>query len=62
MAYTITILLVNVHLPKDRVTQQHQNYGFCEFMTEDDADYAIKIMNMVKLFGKPIRVNKVNTN
>ncbi|KAI9597176.1 hypothetical protein BDF19DRAFT_383624 [Syncephalis fuscata] len=50
--------VVNVHLPKDRVTQQHQNYGFCEFMTEEDADYAIKIMNMVKLFGKPIRVNK----
>ncbi|RKP25147.1 hypothetical protein SYNPS1DRAFT_22845 [Syncephalis pseudoplumigaleata] len=50
--------VVNVHLPKDRVTQQHQNYGFCEFMTEEDADYAIKIMNMVKLYGKPIRVNK----
>ncbi|KAI8056115.1 hypothetical protein BDF22DRAFT_673868 [Syncephalis plumigaleata] len=54
--------VVNVHLPKDRVTQQHQNYGFCEFMTEDDADYAIKIMNMVKLYGKPIRVNKVATD
>ncbi|RKP07739.1 hypothetical protein THASP1DRAFT_16630 [Thamnocephalis sphaerospora] len=50
--------VVNVHLPKDRVTQQHQNYGFCEFQSEEDADYAVKIMNMVKLFGKPIRVNK----
>ena len=28
-------------------------------MGEDDADYAIKIMNMIKLYGKPIRVNKV---
>jgi hypothetical protein len=51
--------IVNVHLPKDRVTMQHQGYGFCEFATEEDADYAIKIMNMIKLFGKPIRVNKV---
>lgn len=38
---------------------QHQNYGFVEFMGEDDADYAIKIMNMIKVYGKPIRVNKV---
>lgn len=46
-------------MPKDRVTQSHQGYGFIEFMSEEDADYAIKIMNMIKLFGKPIRVNKV---
>ncbi|CAH1763838.1 14136_t:CDS:2, partial [Entrophospora sp. SA101] len=50
--------VVNVHLPKDRVTQTHQGYGFCEYMSEDDADYAIKIMNQIKLYGKPIRVNK----
>ena len=52
-------VLVNVHMPKDRITQAHQGYGFIEFMGEDDADYAIKIMNMIKLYGKPIRVNKV---
>jgi len=50
---------VNVHMPKDRVTQMHQGYGFVEFMGEEDADYSIKIMNMIKLYGKPIRVNKV---
>ncbi|ORZ34945.1 hypothetical protein BCR44DRAFT_1138276 [Catenaria anguillulae PL171] len=54
--------VVNIHLPKDRVTMQHQGYGFCEFATEDDADYAIKIMNMIKLFGKPIRVNKASSD
>lgn len=52
---------VNVHMPKDRVTQSHQGYGFVEFMGEEDADYAIKIMNMIKLYGKPIRVNKVKS-
>ena len=46
-------------MPKDRITQAHQGYGFVEFIGEEDADYAIKIMNMIKLFGKPIRVNKV---
>jgi splicing factor 3B subunit 4 len=45
--------VVNVHMPKDRVTMQHQGYGFVEFLSEDDADYSIKIMNMIKLFGKP---------
>ena len=52
--------LVNVHQPKDRVTINHQGYGFVEFLSEEDADYAIKIMNMIKLYGKPIRVNKVH--
>lgn len=46
-------------MPKDRITQSHQGYGFVEFLGEDDANYAIRIMNMIKLFGKPIRVNKV---
>ena len=49
-------------MPKDRVTQSHQGYGFVEFMGEEDADYAIKIMNMIKLYGKPVRVNKVKTH
>ena len=30
-------------------------------MGEDDRDYAIRIMNMIKMYGKPIRVNKVRT-
>ncbi|XP_043474441.1 splicing factor 3B subunit 4 [Leptopilina heterotoma] len=54
--------VVNVHMPKDRVTQMHQGYGFVEFMGEEDADYAIKIMNMIKLYGKPIRVNKASAH
>lgn len=52
--------LVNVHMPKDRITQLHQGYGFIEFLGEEDADYAIKVMNMIKVYGKPIRVNKVD--
>lgn len=48
-----------MHLPKDRISQAHQGFGFCEFMTEEDADYACQIMNQIKMWGKPIRVNKV---
>ncbi|KAF9966964.1 Mitochondrial Translation Optimization [Mortierella alpina] len=54
--------IVNVHLPKDRVTQMHQNYGFCEYVSEDDADYSCKILNQVKLFGKPLRINKATSD
>jgi splicing factor 3B subunit 4 len=49
---------VSVHLPKDRVTGLNQSFGFVEFMTEEDADYAIRVLNMVKLHGKVLRVNK----
>jgi splicing factor 3B subunit 4 len=54
--------IVNVHLPKDRVSQSHQGYGFVEFISEEDADYAAKIMNQIRLFGKPIRVNKASAD
>lgn len=50
--------VANVHMPRDRVTNTHQGYAFVEFKTEDDCDYAVKVMNMIKLFGKPIRCNK----
>ncbi|KAF8344013.1 uncharacterized protein EI90DRAFT_2963928 [Cantharellus anzutake] len=54
--------VVNVHLPKDRISMAHQGYGFCEFLTEADAEYACKIMNQIKLWGKPIRVNKASSD
>lgn len=60
--------VVNVHLPKDRVTQAHQGFGFVEFVSSEDATYGAKIMNMVKLYGldfltlgKPIRCNKATS-
>lgn len=54
--------IVNVHLPKDRVTQTHQGFGFVEFISEEDAEYAARIMNQVRLYGKPIRVNKASAD
>ena len=39
--------VVNVHIPKDKLTLQHMGFGFVEFRAEVDAEYAIKIMNMI---------------
>jgi len=52
--------VVNVHIPKDKLSGTHSGYGFVEFHSEEDADYGIKIMNMIKLYGKAIRVNKAS--
>jgi len=52
--------VVNVHIPKDKLSGVHSGYGFVEFHAEEDADYALKVMNMLKLFGKPIKVNKAS--
>ncbi|CAO1621682.1 unnamed protein product [Sympodiomycopsis kandeliae] len=54
--------VINVHLPKDRITSTHQSFGFVEFQTESDAEYACKIMNGIKLFGKPVRVTKASSD
>lgn len=50
--------VANVHLPRDKITNTHQGYGFVEFKNEEDADYCLKVMNMIRIFGKPIRCNK----
>lgn len=52
--------VVNVHMPKDKVTGKYIGYGFVEYRSEDDAEYAIKVLNMVKLYNKPIKVNKAS--
>ncbi|KAH0926604.1 hypothetical protein HID58_018860 [Brassica napus] len=33
------ILSINVYVPKDRMTNLHQGYGFIEFLSEEDACY-----------------------
>jgi splicing factor 3B subunit 4 len=50
--------VAHVHIPRDRISQQHQGYGFVELRSEEDADYAAKIMNMIKLYGKPLKIKK----
>ena len=37
--FDCTVTAVNVYLPKDRVTNMHQQYGFVEYKGEEDADY-----------------------
>lgn len=52
----------NVHMPRDKVTGSHQNYGFVEFRTEECAEYAVKVLNMIQLYGKVIRVKKASND
>ena len=52
--------VVYVHIPKDKVTNQHSGFGFVEFQSEVDAEYAAKVMAGIKLYGKPIRINRAN--
>ncbi len=54
--------VVNVFIPRDKVTATHMGYGFVEFSSEEDAEYAQRVMNMLKLFGKNIKVNKSSTD
>jgi len=52
--------VASVYVPKDRVTSSHQGYAFVEMKRDEDCDYAVKILNMIKVHGKPIRVNKAS--
>lgn len=50
--------IASVNMPRDKITGDHAGYAFVEFSSEQDADYAMKIMNMVRIFGKAIKINK----
>ena len=39
------VAAVNVYLPKDRVTNMHQQYGFVEYRGEEDADYVSMLLD-----------------
>lgn len=53
--------VVSVFMPRDKITGEHSGFGFVEFRTEMDAEYAVKIMDFIKLYNKPIKVNKSST-
>ena len=45
-----------VYMPRDKVTSVASGFGFVGFETVRDAEYALKIMNMIKLYGSTITV------
>lgn len=50
----------SVYIPRDKLTKDHSGYGFVEFQYERDTDYAQKILTGVRLYGRPIRINKTS--
>lgn len=52
--------VVHVHIPRDRITQIHNGYAFIQFNEEYDAQYAVNVMNGIKLFGKPLKIRLSN--
>eukprot|EP00127_Corallochytrium_limacisporum_P005929 Clim_evm6s215 gene=Clim_evmTU6s215 len=45
-----------VYIPVDKNTDAPAGYGFVEMESMLDAQYAIRVLNMVKLYGKPLTV------
>lgn len=48
--------LVNVHIPRDNDAKKHRGYGFAEYKTESNAQYAVKLFSgLVCLHNRPLR-------
>ena len=50
--------VISVHIPKDKITGAASPFAFVEFATPADADYAIRVFASVRLYGRPIRINR----
>jgi splicing factor 3B subunit 4 len=52
----------SVYMPKDKLTAQHNGYGFVEFLDAQAAEYAQHVLNNTSLFGRSMRVSKSSVN
>lgn len=50
----------NVHLPKDRVSRTHSGFGFVEVDLAASADYCMAVFKNLPLYGKPLRIRRLN--
>jgi splicing factor 3B subunit 4 len=51
----------SVQFTRDR-TDGLVKFGFVEFETRENAEYAIKVLNGIGLFGVPLRISRVDKN
>lgn len=49
-----------LNLPKDRILREHQGFGFVEFRTVEDAEYALNILRGIRLFGRLVKMKKTD--
>lgn len=45
-------------MPKDKITSHPQGFAFVEFETVEDAEYAIRVLNNVKLYNRHMKINR----
>lgn len=50
--------VVSIKMPKDRITELHQGYGFVELRTSDDAEYVKQIYSGLRLYNKPLKISR----
>lgn len=53
--------VVSVHIPKDRISQQHQGYAFVEFSDPNHASYAQSLLSGTRLYGKGLKINRAGS-
>ena len=46
-----------VYFPRDKITGEHQGYGFVELRSQIDVQYAINVLKDVWLFGRRIKLS-----
>jgi splicing factor 3B subunit 4 len=52
--------VISVKIPRDKITNRSNGYGFVAFRTEQDVQYATSLMQGISLYGTPIRINTVS--
>jgi len=45
-------------MPKDKITGTSQSFAFVEFETVEDAEYCVRVLGNVKLYGRHVKINR----
>lgn len=54
--------LKDIFMPRDKVNGQYLGYAFAEYASVQDAEYTIKVLNQIRLFGKPLKLHIAGWN
>lgn len=54
--------VTSVYMPRNRFSRQTQGFGFVQFSSDQDAEFATHMMATIRLYGKQLKITRAGTS